>query len=68
MRQEGVCIHCGKKVIVDDEAQTFGHDEPVCEKFAALHANADEVRDVKPEAVGAHLDALAHRVEAKKAH
>jgi len=66
MRQGGVCIDCGAKVIVDDEAQTFGHADPVCAGFAARHARADEVREVKPEAVGAHLDALARRVQAQK--
>ena len=66
MRRRGVCIFCGRAVVQDDEAQAFAHDDPVCEKFAALHANADEVRDVKPEATDAHLDALSRRVAAKR--
>lgn len=62
MRRTGKCSFCGKKVIQDDEAQTFAHDEPVCQEFAKAHSGADEVREVQPEAVEAHLDALARRV------
>ena len=63
MRRVGKCSFCGKKVIQDDEAQTFAHDEQVCQEFAKAHSGADEVRDVQPETVDAHLDALRRRVE-----
>lgn len=65
-RTKGVCIDCGACVIHDDEAQTFGHAAPECAAFAARHASADETRVVRTEAVGAHLDAFARRVQAKK--
>jgi hypothetical protein len=68
-RREGKCPACGALVTVDDEAQSVVHDDPVCEPFdtaARSGSEQPEVRTVNAEAVGAHLDALRRRVEAKK--
>jgi hypothetical protein len=68
MKQEGTCSFCGAKVIRDDEAQTVGHADPVCGQFdAAARAHLPEVRQVKDEAVDAHLSALSSRVRNQKA-
>jgi len=69
-RREMTCRACGARVTVDDEAQAIAHESPVCEPFTKLARSGGEqpeVREVNEEAVGAHMDALKRRVEAKKA-
>ena len=58
---------CGGDVIRDDDARTVLHSDPVCDWFEKLaSAGKPEVREVRAEAVNAHLAALRQRVRNQK--
>jgi hypothetical protein len=58
---------CGGEVIRDDDARTVLHSDPVCDWFEKLASSGNpEVREIKTEAVDAHLAALRQRVRNQK--
>lgn len=58
---------CGGEVIRDDDARTLLHSDPVCEWFGKLASDGNpEVREVRADAVDAHLAALRQRVRNEK--
>jgi hypothetical protein len=61
------CGGCGLLIFRDDEARAIAHEDPECAQFAALLTArpADEVRDVRPEVLGAHMAALAARTRGR---
>jgi hypothetical protein len=58
---------CGGEIVRCDEARTVMHTDPECDWFRRLVGGAPhEVREVRQEAVGAHLSALAARAAAER--
>jgi hypothetical protein len=65
--QVGKCPFCRLEVQKNDAAQTIAHESPVCPEFEALANQGNpEVREVQREALPAHFEALASRVQSRK--